>query len=376
MLKKRTYQISLDKVRIGQLLEIDYTGGSSKGTSKILVVGQTTDKLHAIKLKNNFEESDVIKLTTYLRNMIGDLSWYDERVVIDGNPITDYMMSSGYVDDRPYRTYKKTSINKQSIVMIGQEVEWVNTIRLSIGNSILYGMSHGSYVYVNNHDLNQLALDVITRGYKTYFEGPERHEEPTTDLLNYLVGDGRYTAESWEPELGKEEAVLELFGGSAEGLVDAVVNIMGERGIDFGKSLGELLSLTSGKPEGSITSFGRHKVSETDIRKMLSGAVRMGLDIRPLDVIIEDVDQLGTVLTPFFEQTQKYAFGEDYRSPRKAQSSEERDWLGEFVPRSELEELQEYVNLKRDENLVRLMKTQPGVYFVGEGHIRLVKQLL
>lgn len=373
-LVERTYPISLNEVMIGQILEIDYKHASVPGGSKILVVGQTTDKLHAIKLDKNV---DIGKLNFSLRNLLGDRVWYNPYGIPDGTKITEYIRSSEYVGDKPYRTYIKNLIGQQSLLVLGQQVNWVNTRRLEVQSSVLYGMAHGSYVYVNNHDLNQLALDIINRGYKTYFEGPGEHEDPTQYLLDHLIGSEKYKSksESWEPTLGAEASILELFGGGGDTLVEGVLSVMEERNISFGQRLVAIVSQTSG-PNTIKSSWGQHVVLEDDIKKMVSSVATVGVDLSVLDTVVNNATELREYLAPFVDTIQKYAFGEDWRRSRKAQSSDETDWSGENVPQLAIEDMQKTVNRKRDEHLIMLMRTQPGVYFAGEGHIRLVKDLL
>lgn len=374
-LVERKYEISLDDVRIGQPLEIDYKNTSSSGPSRILVVGQTTDKLHAIKL---IKGVDIGSLNVFLRDAVGHRQWYNSNSILDGRIVEKYIKTSRYVETGPkgpYRTYTKNLIRRQSLLMLGQSVNWVNTRKLKIGQSVLYGMAHGSYVYVNNRDLNQLAMEIVSRGYKTYFEGPGEHEDPTQYLLDYLIGPGKYKSNSWDIDLGSEEYVLSLFGGGGSTLFSGVLEVMKERKIFFGQTLVTLLSKTSGR--GLTGSYwGSHEISENNIKKIVSSLRESDVNIGVLNMIINNEDELKRHLVPFVDAVQKYAFAEDWRLSRKAQSSAEEDYHGEEVPSFEIEELQKSANRKRDKHLLFLMRNNPGVYFAGEGHIRLVQELL
>ena len=351
--------ILLDNVRSGQVLKIIYDGDEDL----ILVVDPEAKtvintsqgrpgKLHAIKLKS-LSEYDMFQLIKTVRS----LKKVNPRLIYDEFKLTPYSDAR-----RNYRTYTREKIKKISRVTIGQVSK--GTHKLAIGNSILYGVNHGSYVEVSINHYPTIIKEIKDKGYKIFYEGIGDKPEPIIlELFDILeVFDDTFDTtqlkfESWDIDVqsGKTEysTILPLFGSNLSEFKKNISKSIGNTPIT-GKTLLEVL-LMSAKPGGWITS------ASPDI---IRNVVAMAPDniAAKLNSYL-DGEYTDSNFKRFHTLGQQYAFA-DWEKPTE-------------IPRgTAIDNLQKRVNLDRDVQLKRNMETTPGIYFTGAGHIGLVEKLL
>jgi hypothetical protein len=361
-LRKRINSINKDQIRAGQVLEIDYPGD---GRRMIFVIDPKTapsanpqtrkNMVFAFKLKNLSEKDtfDLIMQTRGVANT-GKMTMYD------------FLKASNYVDgSRSLRTYDPNKISRVWRVTLGHPRD-VPTKRIYIGNSVLYGCAHGSYVFVHERDWDTLENEINSKK-ATYYEGTTGHEKPVQELLQYLVGKTGYTSDTWENVNAKEDPVLPLFGGDTETIIEQIRGIVKERKLKYSGKVVDILASTSGYIPNGNTWWGSDKLSAREIKNI----AKLGepyLNTSPLDKIVNSREEFEKIYEEFHANAQKYAFAKDQRKPKP-----EVGWKGEATPRTELEIRARNANLVRDVYLVKLMKEKPGVYFAGEGHVDLVR---
>jgi hypothetical protein len=344
-LRKRGRTISMDQVRSGQILEIQYTDETgSTDTSMILVIDPNAssnstrpNKLHAIKL-TNLTEADMEILISDIRSIIGRRRNIDE---IDKITMYEAFKDTPYGVTRPYRTYTRKNIRDIKRITLGQSVD-PPTKKLKLGNgSVLYGVSHDNFVHIAFDEHEVLYEELVSVGGKTYFEGQNGHEAPTKSLLDLLMGRNNYTSATWDTKSplnrGPEyQLVLELFGGE----FSAIRQQIGDTSDDT--LLNTLLKNTSAWSDGGYT------ITEDLILYLCS------LGNIDTDVLYEPYDIKS--FKKFHDTGQKIAFDLNDGNP--------------------LEKVQIVANNIRDVNLIEKMESNIGVYFAGHSHIDLVKKLL
>jgi hypothetical protein len=373
-LRKRINRIDMSQIRAGQVLEIDYTGSGRVMIFVIdpKVVTKTNSQsrpgnLFAVKLRN-LTERDAVDLIMMGRYREDDVTIYD------------VIKNSKYVEVDGLRSYNPKKISAVWRVTLGHPAD-VPTKRIYVGNSVLYGCAHGSYVYVHENDWPSLQNEIMTKR-ATYYEGTDDHEKPVEELINYLVGKTGYTKETWENVNAKEDPVLPLFGGEAPAILDQIASIIEERKLRYSGRVVDILAATSGYNPNYNSSWGAVKVTAseilsiaslgapTDFQKTLSGRAT-ALDISPLETVVSSRGEFESVFRPFHEKAQEYAFAKNQRKPKP-----EDNWEGAYTPRTPLEIRARNANLARDIFLVKLMQSQPGVYFAGDGHVDLVRLVI
>jgi hypothetical protein len=360
-LRKRINRIDKNAIRAGQVLEIEYTDNKRR---MIFVIDPKTaggansqsraNMLFAYKLRD-LSEKDAYDLIMKLRTK-------DES----GKQPYDILKNSKYLgESRSLRTYDLNKITAAWRVTLGHPLD-VSTKKIYIGNSVLYGCAHGSYVFVHEKDWPTLENEVRTKR-ATFFEGTEGHENSTLELLNYLVEENAYTSDTWENPNVEEAPVLNLYGGDTETIIAKIAYIAEEREISYSGRVVDIWAKTSGYSPSNKSSWGKNKLTAeqiVDITKLASPS----LVISPLETIVTSAKEFFDIFKPFHETAQKYAFGKDWRKDKP-----EQNFFGEDVPRTALETLTRNANLRRDVYLVKLMMEKPGVYFAGEGHVDLVR---
>jgi hypothetical protein len=367
----RTRQINLDKIRPGHLLRINYTG--SDGDSLILVIdpnnqGGARDpgKLHALKLDNLAESKmeDVIKFInkTIPRN----------RDNVNTDELYKTLKSSGYsvLGKTSYRTYFHEKLTNYRRIQLGQSMD-PTTKRYIVGKSVLYGVEHGSHVLVNSNDYDEFVQQLNNINNKTYYEGTNGHEDVTISLLNILLGTTDYISksESWEPSRVPNLYVTELYGSEADALWDALTKKIEEENINIkGKTLLDILAITSGKTGKNWWS--EKKMTRSQIIKSVESATQGREDVPDLQysyLLNESFESITfDKFKQFKDEMMKVAFATDYAG----------EWGGDPYIGNMLERTMSRVQYLRDMNLLKLMRSRPGVYFAGHSHVDLVKDLV
>lgn len=361
-LRKRVNKIEINQVKAGQVLEIDYI---DSGRVMIMVIDPK------VTVKNNVQSRPgnlfAFKLKSLTEKDASDLIIMARNALYSGENIYDKIKTSKYVDggEKSLRSYKPEKIKGMWRVTLGHPVD-VKTRKLEIGNSVLYGVKHGSYVYVHENDWDELESELRSKK-ATFYEGTEGHEKPVKELIQYLIGKTAYTSDSWENPDAEEAPVLNLFGGETDTIIDQIRSIM--RGKKYSGRVVDILASTSGRHPNNKASWGANKLTADEIIKI--SKLAPSLDTTLLEKMVTSREEFENVFIPFHKAAAEYAFGKDFRREKPEES-----WFGKFVPKTELETITKKANLMRDVYLVKMMRERPGVYFAGEGHIDLVRLVL
>jgi len=355
---KNEKTISLNDIRTGQVLKIIYDGDEDL----ILVVDPKAEtvvdssqgrsgKLHAIKLRN-LSEYDMFQLIKLIR----DIKTVNPRLIYEEFKLTPYAEGR-----RNYRTYTRNKIARISRVTIGQVTR--GTKKLVVGDSVLYGVQHGSHVEVSINHYSNIIDEIRNKNYQIFYEGiRDKPETVILELFDILetfdasFDKSQLKFESWDidVESGKTEysTILPLFGPSFS---DFKINV--EKGVGNGSTEGKTLLdvlIMSAKPGGWVSSASPDNIKNivsmapTQISSQLNSYLNQNYSI--------------DTFKKFHNLGQQYAFA-NFEGP-------------EIEKNTSIEKLQRQVNLDRDISLKTYMETKPGVYFAGSGHIDLVKKLL
>jgi hypothetical protein len=351
--------ISLNEVKTGQVLEIQYDGDTDlilvvdpKATTVIDTSQGRVGKLHAIKLRQ-LVESDLVDLISMVRS----ISTVNPRLIYD------LFKSSPYAEGRRnYRTYTREKIgNDIKRISVGQSGEGTNSVR--IGPSILYGVVHGSHVKIAMDDYDSLESQLRYRKYVTFFEGSDSHESVTQEVLKLCLSKNKLDevmskSKSWEPTIDPRYSaelyrVTELFGGESDTIWGQIKDAVKERNISTNLKLIDVLEATSGQspvPKGS--SFMADKVTAKQIRDLV---ILSGVSDSLLDKKYSSIEQ--SEFTSFHLEIQRRAFasyeGENYK---------------QFVG-SGIERKTTLISRIRQRNLYKLMRSTPAIYFAGDSHV-------
>lgn len=365
----KTSTITLDKVRPGHVIRIDYEGSDE---ALILVLDANFDggardpgKLHAIKLQN-LSDSEMEVLNEHINEKIprsGDDVKTDELYGKFKNfPYRSAEASS-------YRTYNHTKIKNLRRVQLGQVVE-PETKKVKIGRSVLYGCEHHTYVFINSNDYDTLVNELDSVNYQTYFEGNNGHEKTTIALLNLLVGEKKYLSKSKTWDLLPDAPELELFGGDASTMWSQITLAIEERDISTDTPLIEIMERTSGNVGNYENYWSREKVTKQYIRDTVADATRGRPNIPSLEygyILGKKFSNISyDEFKRFKDEMMKVAFAHDYAG----------EWGGDPYLNNELEKRITRANQMRDAQLKVLMETSPGIYFAGHSHVDDIKKLL
>lgn len=368
-LRKKAQTISADKIRSGQVLEIQY----DDDTDLILVIDPNAkvvttspqgraNKLHAIKLKEaGLVDADLIELIKEIRSLGKNAS---------PEQLYNRFINSKYkTSARSYRTYTPSKIEGIMRITVGQDAPGTNKIKLSNG-SVLYGVVHGQHVQLRNteEEQNTFIAELDNVGGTTFYEGLEGHEEITTELLHMLYNKSSIQAESWEPSIdtimnkSDNAAIGNLVAGwwnqsitqDSDGGKTAINNIKSvwsKTGVSFDSTIGEAFRAATGRYYDIIldnfTSYsdrGRYSTEEfvaTLSQRGFNGGV-------PTEAL-RDFNAAG----------HDQVFPEDNK-----------------LRPGPLKKTEQEFNLLRDEHLLNMMRTVRGMYFAGDGHIDNIKKLI
>jgi hypothetical protein len=379
MLELSKRVINKDQIRVGQVLKINYNkSDGSSTTDTILVVDPNAtavsninakdggvgqgrkNKLHAIKLKNLSPE-DTLKLITTVRTF--------KRA--GGKQIYDLFKSSEYsIGTDNYRTYTPGNVTTVEEIEVAQTAP--GTMRVKVGNSVLYGVAHGEYVTANIKDYPRLIREIKNCNYQIFYEGVTdvKPEPVVMELFKILhafdstfdISQLKYASWDINMESGQDafRTILPLFGPTFEKdgqgifpnvqrkLIDKKIKLTGS------ETLMQVL-LMSGGQGGWIQN-----ASETNIRKIISMArenTQAELNAYLNRPYTKDNFE------KFHAIGQKYAFA-DYE-----------DDLGEYYKTADITRLQIVANKKRDQRLFNFMTNSIGVYFAGYGHLEMIEAI-
>lgn len=379
MLELSKRVISKDQIKVGQVLKINYTktdGSSIVDTILVVDPNATTvsninakdggvgqgrkDKLHAIKLKN-LSPDDTLRLITTVRTF--------KRA--GGQQIYNLFKSSEYSKGTDnYRTYTPDKITTVEEINVAQTAP--GTMRVKVGNSILYGAAHGEYVTVSIKDYPRLIREIKNCNYQIFYEGviDVKPEPVVMQLFKILhafdstfdISRLKYTSWDINMQSGKDafRTILPLFGPAFEqdgqGIFPNVQTKLTDKKIELtgSETLMQVL-LMSGGQGGWIDN-----ASETNIRKIISMARE---DTQAELNYYLDRPYTKDNFEKFHAIGQKYAFA-DYE-----------DDLGEYYKTADITRLQIVANKKRDQRLFNFMKNSVGVYFAGYGHLEMIEEI-
>jgi hypothetical protein len=286
------------------------------------------------------------------------------------NPIADYNSDAVYerikqrITDikKRYRTFLVDNITepRQRIVIFEQDYE---TKKVKVGQSVLYGVEHRKYVFINSKDFHKLASELKRVDYSTYYEGPS-HEEPTKKLLELFDPDKKYLAkaESWEPP-------LKDFSGMAE--VGLVVAGWWNQTIDDGTGLPNIKSVW--KETG--LSFDRTTIGEA-FRKSVGNHYQFILNN------FTDYSEYGRYSKSEFVATlDKLGFDDDGNPTESLWDFNQAGHDQVFpednnLPDGNFKKSEYAFNRIRDLHLINLMKTNTGVFFAGHSHLDYIKEII
>jgi len=348
--------LSINDIRTGQVLKIKYDGDEDlilvvdpEATTVVSTSQGRVGKLHAIKLRN-MSEYDMFQLIKLVR----DLKGINPRLIYDTFKDSPYAMGK-----RNYRTYTRKNISNIRRVTIGQVTKGTN--KLIVDDSILYGVNHDNYVEVSMDHYSTIIREIKERGYKIYYEGV-RESKPEPIVLEFLdvletfddtFDTSKLKFESWDidMEAGVDEltTILPLFGPGFSDFKKNIQKGIGKQSTD-GKTLMDVLVMSTG---GWIRNVSPEVIERT-------------ISLAPTSVR----DTLSTYLSSEYdEKTLKkfHALGQTYAFANFEGPDIEKG--------TEIEKVQIIANEMRDKRLKHFMKTKPGVYFAGSGHISLVKKL-
>lgn len=377
MLELSKRVIDKNQIKVGQVLNINYTKSDGSSTfDTILVVDPNAtkvantnakdggvgqgriNKLHAIKLHGLYPQ-DMLQLITMIRSF----------KTVGGKRIYDVFQASKYSTGRDnYRTYTPDNVGVVEEVIVAQTAP--GTMRVKVGNSVLYGAAHGEYVTVTINDYPRIIREIKNCNYQIFYEGiiDTKPEPVVMELFKILhafddtFDISRLKYETWDinMETGKDalRTILPLFGPTFEqdgqGIFPNVQRKLNNIKLTGNETLMQVLLMTSG------TGGWIANASETNIRKIISMARE--------DTQAELNNYLNATYTKenfaeFHAIGQKYAFA-DYE-----------DDLGEFYKTADITRLQMLANRKRDYHLFNFMKTRTGVYFAGYGHLEMIEKI-
>jgi hypothetical protein len=365
--------IAQKDIKSGMILDFGYNklNGESKMYQALVIDPSKSDEhtgnlqLHGLLI----DDLDDQKLLEMLK-MLGS---FFEAPPGWRNPIADYNSDEVYerikqrITDskKRYRTFLVDNITRpqQRIVIFEQDYE---TKKVKVGQSVLYGVDHGKYVFINSKDFHKLASELKRVDYSTYYEGPS-HEEPTKKLLELFDPDKKYLAkaESWEPPLedfsGMAEIGLVLAGWWNQTIDDGtglpnIKSVWGKTGLSLdGTTIGEAFRKSVGSHYQTIinnftdySAYGRYSKNE----------FMLTLD----EVGFDSAGNSTDALKKFNEAGHDQVFPEDAE--------------GFNLPPGKLHATQASLNRARDLHLIKLMKNNPGIYFAGYSHVDLVKEIL
>lgn len=346
-LRKKAQTINKNQIRLGQVLEIQYTAaGGEKDTAMILVTDpEYNGKLHALKLTNLSE--------TEMELLISEV-----RSVIRSNPankttVYDALKNTPYVAIRPYRTYIKNNINSVKRITLGQPMD-PQTIKYTKGSSVLYGVTHGQHVNISQDDYEILYEELYKTSYNTYFEGSVGHENVTQTLLKLLLGKVNYKKASWEPpHIPDLYLITELFGSEGDVTWQQINDAIKERELDVSnKKLIEVVAETS--------AGGNSYWSDRKDRAYTVNEIQELLDVARGDTSLYNKN--------FSEVSREEFISFQNRMMVQAFAGYEGKRGEKFVG-SPFEIKQKAITTYRQTHLVNMMQTNPGVYFAGFSHV-------
>lgn len=346
-LRKKAQSIGKNQIRTGQVLEIQYTKvDGEKDTAMILVTDPEYDgKLHALKLTSLSE--------TEMESLISDIRSVTRSNTENKTAIYDSLKNSPYAVIRPYRTYIKNNISSVKRITLGQPVD-PPTIKYTKGGSVLYGVTHGQYVNISQDDYEILYEELYKTSYNTYFEGSTGHEDVTQTLLKLLLGKVNYKKVSWEPpHVPDLYLITELFGAEGDVTWEQINDAVRDRNLDVSnKKLIEVVAETSvgGNYHWSDRKDRAYTVNE--IQELLN--VALG-DTSLYNKNFSEVSREEFIK---FQQRMMIQAFAGYEGKR-----------GEKFVNSPFETKQKAITSYRQNHLLSMMETKPGVYFAGFSHV-------
>jgi hypothetical protein len=365
---KARKEITLNEVKSGQVLEIQYDGENhlilvvdpeavtvATTGAKSGGIGQgRTGKLHAIKLRL-LTETDLFSLIKLIRGVGKN----------DPRKIYDTFKTSPFAEGkRNYRTYTRTKIGA-SITRISVGQPSTGTNKISIGRSVLYGAVHGNHIQIRIDDYDVLVKELQSVNYNTFYEGPY-HEPITTELFSLFLSPAEVSriqsnATSWEPSddtFGDADLIGKLVAGwwnqtiaDGQGLPN-LKNAWADSGVPFTATIKEAFEASVGSSYQLILDnfkgYERQKrYSRQDFLNILNER-GFNDDGTPTDALID-----------FNEAGHDQVFPEDNGLPPGP------------IKKSEMS-----FNRKRDLHLIEMMKTKPGIYFAGAGHLDNIRTII
>lgn len=367
-LTKQITTIEKDDVLAGHIIQFMY---KNKSNLALVIDPKTTvvtdafqgrlGKLHAIKLK---ELDD--RLLLELTKGIYKPGTGRDKGVSSVELVKRFKHSTFAIDGRSaYRTYDRDQLGTIELIALGNS-NTTKTEKHTVGMSAVYGVTHSEkegFVHLLPKDYPTFAQELASVGYRTFFEGPSGHERSTLELFDLLEIKNIITARSWEPsneefvsirnELGYDEAFTAL-GAKVAGWFNQT--------IDDGQGLPNMMSewRKTGEPlTEKIGNVFRKSVGEVTYNLFLehfteySGRFSRRELTRYLDQPGFDANGNYTeALKEFNEAGHDQVFPED-----------------EGLPFGKLKESEQNFNRIRRVHLKRMMQKNPGVYFIGIGHI-------
>lgn len=341
-LRKKAQSINNNQIRTGQVLEITY----DDEVAMVLVIDPDyKGKMHAIKL-TNLSETDMESLIHEIRFVTKG-----KKTVEDVDKIEMYnkFKNTRYGAARPYRTYTKDKVKAVKRITLGQPSD-PETVKCVLGNSVLYGVTHGKFVNIAYNDYDVLYEELHKTSYTTYFEGAYGHEEITQVLLKLILGNAVYKESSWEPPHDPNlYLVTELFGAEAEASWNNINRGVKEDNIDVsGKRLIDVVAETSAY------------WSDRKDRPYTVGEIQALLNTAKGDT---------SMYSDLFSEISKERFLKFQKRMMIQAFASYEGKRGEQFVGSPLEIKQKAVTAYRQTHLKNMMQTKSGVYFAGLGHV-------
>lgn len=388
-LRKKARTISKDQIRSGQVLEIGYDGDTdlilvidpkattvSNTGAKEGGVGQgRMGKLHAVKLREaGLSDDELIELIKEIRSL--------GRNATPEQIYNKFINSKYKTGGRSYRTYSPDKIAGIMRITVGQDA--LKTNKITIGNSVLYGMNHGKHIELSIDDYDKFHDQLQSVGGQIFFEGPTGGDDlPIIEEVINSMYVGTIKKASWEPppeEFAKRGDFGKLGGiggtvagwwnqwirGDDDGGITATANIKSEWakvdpsfsmtiGEVFGKSMGGNLSSLRSKWK-TYNYGGNEYTAEYVFGTLFSQRGWQG-------------GKPTRALEEFNEAGHFQVFPED-----SAWDTKTKKFDGNYEE-GELFEAQHAFNKIRDEYLIFKMETNPGIYFAGSGHLDNIRKM-
>jgi hypothetical protein len=214
-------------------------------------------------------------------------------------------------------------------------------------------------------DYDSLESQLRYRNYVTFFEGGESHETVTQEVLKLCLSKNKFNevmskSKSWEPPdtaVGDAELIGKLVAGwwnqtiaDGQGLPN-LKNAWRDSGVAFNEPIGKAFKASVGSAHQLILDkfTGYEKKGRYSKQDFIDTLAQRGFD---------DSENYTEALVDFNEAGHDQVFPEDSN-----------------LPPGPIKESEAAFNRARDLHLIELMKTTPGIYFAGDGHLDNLRQM-